>query len=71
MRNNFVALATQTAKADPNKTPMLKEFNFNKLRQGALFCLSLCADVVKIEMTGLPDFFTKKQQMYDSKKYIF
>ena len=35
---------------------MLKEFNFNKLRQGALFCLSLCADVVKIEMTGLPDF---------------
>ena len=36
---------------------MLKEFNFNKLRQGALFCLSLCADIVKIEMTGLPDFF--------------
>ena len=39
-----------------------------KLRETALFCLSLCADVVKIEMTGLPECFTKKQSMYHGNK---
>ena len=47
-RNNVVAPATRTAKADPKKTSTLKEFNFNKLREAALFRLSLCSEVFKI-----------------------
>ena len=67
-RNDFVGPATWTAKADPNKTPKLKEFNFNKLTEAALFRLSLCAEVIKIEIAGLPECFTKKQQMYHVNK---
>ena len=50
------------------KTFTLKESDFNKLRAAALFCLPLCAEVFKIEMTGLPECFTKKQQMYHGNK---
>ena len=52
--NNFVVSAEWTAKVDPKKSCTHKEFNCNKLRQAALFCLSQCGEVVKIEMTGLP-----------------
>ena len=34
----------------------------------ALFRRSLCAEDFKIEMTGLPECFTKKQQMYHGNK---
>lgn len=67
-RNNFVDSATQTAKGNPNKTLMLKEFNFNKLREAALFHLSLCADVDKTEIAGLPESFSNKQQIYRGNK---
>ena len=67
-RNNFVDSAMQIAKGNPNKTPMLKEFNFNKLREAALFHLSLCADVAKTEMAGLPESFSNKQQIYRGNK---
>ena len=67
-RNDFVTPGKSTAKADPKKTPTLKESDFNKLRAAALFRPSLCAEVFKIEMTGLPDSFTKKQQMYHGSK---
>ena len=49
---------------------MLKEFSFNQLREAALFRLSLCAGVVKIEIAGLPECFTKKQQMYYGNKSL-
>ena len=52
-------------KADPKKRLC---FNFNKLREAALFRFSLGADVVKIEMSGLPECFTKKQQMCHGSK---
>ena len=48
--------------------PTYKEFNFKKLRKAALFRLSFCAEVVKIEMKGLPECFLKKQQMYHGSK---
>ena len=67
-KNNFVTPAKSTAKADPMKTPTLKEYDFKKLRAAALFRPSLCAEVFKIEMTGLRECFTKKQQMYHSNK---
>ena len=67
-RNNFVDSATQIAKGNPNKTPMLKEFNFNKLGEAALFHLSLYADVAKTEMAGLPESFSNKQQIYRGNK---
>ena len=57
-KNNFVTPAKSTAKADPKKTSTLKESDFNKLRAAALFHPSLCAEVFKIEMTGLPECFT-------------
>lgn len=47
---------------------MLKEFNFNKLREAALFHLSLCADVDKTEIAGLPESFSNKQQIYRGNK---
>ena len=46
-KNNFVTPARLTAKADPKKTAMLKESDFNKLRAAVLFCPSLCAEVSK------------------------
>ena len=48
-----------TAKADPKKTPTLKKSEFRPC---------LCAEVFKIEMTGLPECFTKKQQLYHGNK---
>ena len=57
-KNNFVTPAKSTAKADPKKTSTFKESDFNKLRAAALFHPSLCAEVFKIEMTGLPECFT-------------
>ena len=54
--------ATWTAKADPKKMPMLKELNFNKLREAVLYCLSLYTEVVQTKMTGLPECFTKKKK---------
>ena len=42
---------------------MLKESDFNKLRAESLFRPSLCAEVFKIELTSLPESFTKKQQI--------
>ena len=47
---------------------MLKEFNFNKLGEAALFHLSLYADVAKTEMAGLPESFSNKQQIYRGNK---
>ena len=67
-KNNFVTLAKSTAKADPKKTSTLKESDLNKLRAAALFRPSLCAEVFKREMTGLPECCTKKQQMYHGNK---
>ena len=67
-KNNFVTPAKSTAKADPNKTPTLKESDFSKLRVAALFRPSFCAEVFKIKMTGLSECFTKKQQMYHGNK---
>ena len=67
-KKNFVTPAKSTAKADPKKTPTLKESDFNKLRAAALFCAFLCAEVFKIEMTDLPESFTKKQQIYYGSK---
>ena len=61
-KNNFVTPAKPTAKADPKKTSTLKESDFNKLKAAALFRPSLCVEVFKIEMTGLPGCLTKKQQ---------
>ena len=63
MKNNFVTPAKSTAKADPKKSSTLKESDFNKLGAAALFCPSLCPKDFKIEMTGLPECFKKKQQM--------
>ena len=60
--------AKSTAKADPKKMPILKESDFNKLRAAALFHPSLFAEVFKIEMTGLPESFAEKQQMYHGNK---
>ena len=67
-KNNFVTPAKSTAEADPKKTPTLKEFDFNKLIAAALFRPSLFAEVFKIEMTGLPEYVTRKQQMYHGNK---
>ena len=67
-RNNFVTSANLTKKAEPKKTPTLEESDFSKLRAAALFLPSLCAKVFKIEITGLPECFTKKQQMYRGSK---
>ena len=61
-KNNFVTPAKSTAKTDPKKTSTLKESDFNKLKPAALFRPSLCVEVFKIEMTGLPGCLTKKQQ---------
>ena len=36
-----------------------KESDFIKLRAAALFCSFLRAEVFQIEMTGLPECFTK------------
>ena len=63
-KNNFVTPAKSVAKADPQKTPTLKESDFNKLRAAALFRPSLSAEVFKIEMTSLLECFTKKRQIY-------
>ena len=68
LKNNFVTPAKSTAKADPRKTSTLKESDFNKLRAAALFRPSLCAEIFKIEMTDMPECFTKKQHMYHGKK---
>ena len=67
-KNNFVTPAKSTTKADSKKTHTLKESDFNKLRVAALFRPSLCAEVFNIEMTSLPECFTKKQQMYHGNK---
>ena len=67
-KNNFVTPAKSTAKADPKKTSTLRESDFNKLRAAALFRSSLCVEVFSVEMTGLPECFTKKQQMYHCNK---
>ena len=48
--------------------PMLKELNFNKLREAVLYCLSLYAEVVKTKMTGLPERFTKKKKKKEKEK---
>ena len=70
-KNSFVTPAKSTAKAEPKKTSTLKEPDFNKLRAAALFRPSLCSEVFKIEMTGLPECFTKKQQMcYGNKSQL-
>ena len=61
-KNNFVTPVKSTAKADPKKTSTLKESDFNKLKPAALFRPSLCVEIFKIEMTGLPGCLTKKQQ---------
>lgn len=45
---NFVAPGMWTAKADIKKMATLKEFNFNKLGEIALFHLSQCVEVVEI-----------------------
>ena len=62
--NNFVVSAEWTAKADPKKSPTHKEFNYNKLREAALFRLSQCAEVAKIEMAGLPKCTTVTNHSY-------
>ena len=49
-------------KADPKKTHTLKEDNFNKIRAAALFRLSLCVEVFKIDMVGLPACFRKNSK---------
>ena len=67
-KNNFVTPAKSTAKTDPKKTSALKESDFNKFRAAALLRPSLSTEVFKIEMTGLPECFTKKQQMYHGRK---
>ena len=67
-KNNFLTPGKSTAKADPKKTSTLRESYFNKLRAAALFRPSLCAEVFKIKMTSLLEFFTKKQQMYRGNK---
>ena len=66
--NNFITPAKSKAKADSKKTSTFIESDFNKLRAAALFRPSLCAEVFKIEMTGLPKCFMKKQQLYHSNK---
>ena len=38
------------------------------MRTAGLFRPSLCAEVLKIKMTGLPECFTKKQQLYHGNK---
>ena len=68
LKNNFVTPAKSTAKADPKKTSTFKESEFNKLRAAALFRPSLCAEIFKIELTDMPECFTKKQHMYHGKK---
>ena len=66
--NNYEKAAKSTAKADSEKKSTLKESGFNKLRAAALFRPSLSAEVFKIEMTGLPECFKKKQQRYHGNK---
>ena len=61
-------MPNQQQKQTKKKRSTLKESDFNKLRAAALFRPSLCAEVFKIEMTGLPECFTKKQQMYHGNK---
>ena len=61
-------MPNQQQKQTKKKRSTLKESDFNKLRAAALFRPSLCAEVFKIEMTGLPECFTKKQQMYHNNK---
>ena len=67
-KTNFVTPVKSTAKADPKEVSTLKESDFNKLRATALFRPSLCAEVFEIEMTDLPECFTKKQQMHHANK---
>ena len=52
-KNNFITPAKPTANVDSKKTSTLKESDFNKLREAALFRFSLCAEVFKIEMTKI------------------
>ena len=53
-KNNCATPAKSTAKADPQKRSTRKESDFNKLRTASVFRPFLCAEVFKIEMTGLP-----------------
>ena len=62
MKNNFVTPAKSTAKADPKKSSTLKESDLNKLRAAALSRPCLCAEVSKIEITGLSECFTKSNK---------
>ena len=66
-KNIFATPVKSTAKADPKKMPTLKKSDFDKLRAAALFRPSLSAKVFKIEMTGLPECFTKKQVYHGNK----
>ena len=66
LKNNFVT--PTKSKADLKKTSTLKESDFNNLKAAALFRPSLCAEVFKMEMSGMPVCFTKKQHMYRGKK---
>ena len=68
MKSGIATLSKLKAKAGEKKTPILQEYHFNKLRTTALRLFSLFAEVFKIEITGLPECFTKKQQMYHSNK---
>ena len=67
-KNNFVIPAKSIAKTNQKKSVSLKESDFNKLRAATSFRPSLCAELFKTEMTGLPECLTKEQQMYHSNK---